>query len=431
MCRGRWAGAGEAGGAACAFRLLAWTGLWAGLAAGTASATTAQEGPTRLPATAIPEAEAIPVLEARLDSLIGHIDGLDDRVVAEREAHEASLRASLPEPVRREVDGLVVQALPRDIEFATELFRSTWEEAFSPVFGPPPAEMAHVVLGYYDHRGGWNPRVGEGLVGDHFVQATNALPGARANARRAVMRGLLSRGPASVAEWVGQAGLREEEEDPEGFDPGSGALAARRQLAATRSESNADCLSGEVVACAVSLAVRPEGWSPEEVVRSWYDQETLAGGFAGIRGFSRRRALDPSVPNDAADFFTYQRGGIRVPADATAEEARIVVPAGTGLLYDAAPANASTRLTLLAHAIDRGGDGAMDRWLTLDREMPLEPALESISGLSLESLVASWRDWLTMGDRSENRRLPVRSALSWVALLGVLSMTSTRWRLGR
>jgi hypothetical protein len=73
----------------------------------------------------------------------------------------------------------------------------------------------------------------------------------------------------------------------------------------------------------------------------------------------------------------------------------------------------------------------VDRWLALDREMPLESALESISGLSVEPLVTSWRERLTTPDGSENRRLPVRSALSWVALLGILSMTSTRWRIGR
>ena len=419
-----------------AFRVLALIGLGATLAAGTPSPATAQEGPTRAQEAAIPEAEAIPGLEARLDSLIEQIDGLEDRVVAEREAYEASLRASLPEPVRREVGGLVVRALPRDIDVAAELFRSTWEEAFEPFFGAPPAVMSEVELydvelGYYDHRGEWNPRIGEGLAWGQLVEVTNATPGARASARRAIMRALLSRGPSSIGEWVGQGGLLEEEQEVEGFDPRSGMLAARRQLAATRSLSNADCLSGEVVACAASLGVRLEGWSPEEVVRSWYDQETLAGRFNGIRGFARRRALDPSVPNDAAEFFTYLRGGIRVPADATAEEARILVTAGTSLLYDAAPASASTRLTLLLHAIDRGGEGAVDRWLALDREMPLESALESISGLSVEPLVTSWRERLTTPDGSENRRLPVRSALSWVALLGILSMTSTRWRIGR
>ena len=416
--------------------MLATIGVAVGLTAGSAAGAAAQDAPALPVVGALPEAEAIPVLEARLDSLLLWVDGLEERVVAEREAHEASTRASLPEPVRREVDGLVIRALPHDIEVAVGLFRSTWDESFAPFFGAPPAELGEVELydvelGYYDHRGEWNPRIGEGLAWGHLVEVTNAMPDARASARRAIMRVLLSRGPSSIREWVGQGGLLRENQDAAGFDPRSGILAARRQLAATRSASNAECLAGEVVACAVSLGLVLEGWSPEEVVRAWYDQETLGERFNGIRGFSRRRALDPSVPNDAADFFTYMRGGIRVPADATAEDARILITAGTGLVYDAAPASAPTRLTLLLYAIDRGGEGAVDRWFALDRAMPLEPALESISGLSVEPLVAGWRERMTTGDRSENRRLPVRSALSWVALLGILSMTSTRWRIGR
>jgi hypothetical protein len=410
-------------------RILAWVGASACLAAGTATGTTAQEGPS--PSRATAEAAAIPVLEARLDSLLDRIDGLDERVVAEREAYEASTRASLPEPVRREVDGLVIRALPHDIEVAVELFRSTWDESFAPFFGAPPAELGEVELGYYDHRGEWNPRIGEGLSWNHYVEVGNGVIDPRSGARRAVMTALLSRGPVSIADWLGQGWRLNEEQDAAGFDPRSGTLAARRQLAATRSVSNADCLAGEVPACAASLGLSPEGWSPEEVVRAWYDQETLAERFNGIRGFSRRRALDPSVPNDAADFFTYMRGGFRVPADATAEEAQILITAGTGVLYDAAPASAATRLTLFLYAMERGGEGAVDRWVELDREMPLERALESISGLSIDGLVSGWRERLTTHDRSENRRLPVRSALSWVALLGVLSMTSTRWRLGR
>ena len=62
--------------------MLATIGVAVGLTVGSAAGTAAQDAPALPVVGALPEAEAIPVLEARLDSLLLWVDGLEERVVS-------------------------------------------------------------------------------------------------------------------------------------------------------------------------------------------------------------------------------------------------------------------------------------------------------------------------------------------------------------
>lgn len=375
-------------------------------------------------------AEQLVALEARLDSLMEFADGMDARVEAERAAYEASTEAELDAPVERGVAGFRVRALPRDIEAAAALYGAVWAEVFAPVFGAPPADLEDAVLGYYDHRGDWNPRISEGDGMRYSVQVLNALDDPRPQAVRALMEVLLREGPLSLWEWLGEGRLMEEQRSAGGSDPRSALRDARRQLAVVRSETNVGCLSGDVEACTLSFSLRPSGFSLREVVRAWYDQEALRELLTDRRWF-RGNDFGGDGPLDAAEYFTHERKGFTVPEGASIEEAEIVVLDGTDVFYDAAPASAATRMTLFTHAVQQGGEGAVERWMALPKRLPLEQALEAIAQEPVEELVAGWRARMVAEDERPTSRLPVRATLTWVALLGVLSMTSTRWRLGR
>ncbi len=371
-------------------------------------------------------------LERQLDSLLGLAERLDARVRAEKERYDASTEATLEAPVERVVGGgLRVRALPRDIEAAASLYEAVWAEVFAPAFGPPPAAIAAAPVGYYDQRGGWNPRIAEGDGMRYSVQVRSGWDDARPQAIRAVMSVILREGPVSIYRWLGQGGLVDEEMWISGFDPRATMLDARRQLAADRSLTNAACLEGEVDACMMSHGLHPDGRSVQDVARSWYDQEELRRVVGGYQWYRRRGLAEAPGTLDAADFFTAQRTGLTVPEGASIEDADIVVLDGTEIFYDAVPATAPTRMTLFMHAVARGGDAAVARWLALPKHLPLERSLEAIAQEPIDRLVEGWRARLGADEGQSNRRIPLRATLTWVALLGMLSMTSTRWRLGR
>ncbi|MEQ9569432.1 MAG: hypothetical protein RLN75_04520, partial [Longimicrobiales bacterium] len=178
----------------------------------------------------------VAALEAQLDALLERAEALEPRVDAEREAYERSTRATLAEPTQRTVDGLRIRALPRDIDAAVELFTTTWRRSFQPRFGTPPAAMLEAELGYYDHRGEWNPRVGEGPSSTYFVQVSTAVDDRRYQAERSLGHALLRSAPVSVREWTADWS----------HAPRSDWLAIRRQLAAAPSLSAQACFDGDL-----------------------------------------------------------------------------------------------------------------------------------------------------------------------------------------
>lgn len=380
--------------------------VWAGLL--TAVPLAAQDPPDRAQ------------LEERLDSLVEQVEALEPRVRAERAAVETSTRERLDEPVDRVVDGLRIRAVPRDLDAAVDLFTTTWQEAFEPRFGAPPATVLRARLGYYDHRGEWNPRIGEGeTTNTHFVQVSTAVDDRRVQAERALTRALLHHAPASVREWLATWGFR----------PRLDWTSARRQLASTPSASATACFAGDGPSCIATLGLRPRGWDATHVVTAWYSPEARIDVLTRHWGGYPENA--PGVVEPAAAFLQVQREFTMPAGDDRITEERLVRPGGLRIRHDLGPASPETRASLWLLAVDLGGPDALDRLTALDPRTPVEEALEVMADRPLEALVDEWRRHLLADDDPADRRAPTRSTLAWVGLLALFAMTSTRWRVGR
>ncbi len=364
------------------------------------------------------EAPDLTGLEARLDALLAEARSLDTRVEAERDAYDRSTRSTLEEPTERIVDGLRIRALPRDMDAAVELFTTTWQEAFQPRFGTPPAAMLDAGLGYYDHRGEWNPRVGEGQANAYFVQVSTAVDDRRYQAERSLTQALLHSAPVSIREWTADWN----------HTPRSAWLAIRRQLAAAPSTSVQACFDGDLPSCTATLGLRPKGWDRSHVVAAWYSPEARRDVLA------RAGRIDAdTLPEDvtAAVAFLRLENEFRMPSGDDVSPGRLVRRGGNRIRWELGPADAGTRASLFLLAVDLGGAGAMDRLAALDPRAPVETALAALAGRPVDELVSEWRDRLLAEVDPADRRTPARSTLAWVGLLAVFAMTSTRWRVGR
>lgn len=389
----------------------AWSlALVVALAADPGAAGGQQDGPGARP----DEAPGAAALEVRLDSLMARVHALAPRVEAEQAAHHASARTGMAEPVERVVEGLRIRALPRDVDAAAALFTNTWRAVFEPAFGPPSEGLADTPLAYYDHRGAWNPRIGEGGRLAHYVQVGEDAGDPEAQAVRALSTALLHRAPAAVTTWI------------RGFDPRVDRRTVRRQLAAAPSVSAADCLEGDAPACLATLGLRPSGWTPADVVTAWYTPEMARNVVSRMRRVARDHPPEQVRP---PEHFLRLQSEYAVPDDDAAGGERIVLLEGLQILHETGPSTEATRASFFLHAVESGGPHALERLGALDPRTPLEDVLTAVSGRSLAELATSWREGLVAHPDPPDGRAPARSTLAWVGLLALFSMTSTRWRL--
>ncbi|MBT8337150.1 MAG: hypothetical protein KJO11_11140 [Gemmatimonadetes bacterium] len=360
------------------------------------------------------------MLERRLDSLLVVSEHWAGRAREERIALGASVETELPAPVTRTAGGLTIRALPRDMEAAVDLFTRTWSEHFAPVMGPPPQAIRDLPLTYYDARGPWNPLIGENR-GSQWPVIVEPGVDPKARARTAFSAALVSSGPGSVARWS----------EFSGFDPKDDPLRARRQLSAVASRSARECFRGDRDACTVTLGLRPDGWTDEDVVRAWYEPGQLRELLVRRRRIGRSTDLGGL---DAADVLIMAR---RASVDSEAgETARALYWQGSEqvILHMYAPADRDTRASLLRVALRLGGGHeAVKRWMALPAETPLEEALEEIAGRSLPAVIEAWYAQIVGNGDSQtpNDSVPTRSTLAWIGILSAFAMTSTRWRIGR
>lgn len=362
----------------------------------------------------------IPALEQRLDSLLAESAHWAERARDERIALGKSVETELEAPVVRTVAGLTIRALPRDMDAATALFTRTWAEHFAPLLGPPPEALRALPLTYYDARGPWNPLIGEDRGGRWPVIVE---PGTdrRARARQAVSEALIGAGPRSVGRWS----------EFSGFEPTSDPLRVRRQLSAVASASATLCLRGDVEACTVTLGLRPEGWTEEDVVRAWYEQEQLHELLVERRRIGRRDDLGGL---DAADVLIMARRAGVDAEQGDSVRALYWMDAEQVILHTYAPADRDSRASLLRLAIRLGGgEPAAERWLALPVDTPLEEAIEAIAAQPLEAVMRAWYDEVVGSPDLPARRdsAPTRTTLAWIGVLSAFAMTSTRWRIGR
>ena len=96
-------------------------------------------------------------------------------------------------------------------------------------------------------------------------------------------------------------------------------------------------------------------------------------------------------------------------------------------LFNVVPAPGAVRGSLLNYALRVGGDGAYGRLTDVPEGTTMEQRLEAASGLDGEVLLEGWLSELDQ--RAEGDRPPAQSLL-WAGVFVLLSLTSTRWRLG-
>jgi hypothetical protein len=384
------------------------------LLATSAGAVTAQTGGA--PSAAGP----IPALELRLDSLLVESAHWTERARQERIALGRSIETELEAPVVRTVAGLTIRALPRDMDAATALFTRTWAEHFAPLLGPPPAALRALPLTYYDARGPWNPLIGEDR-GRNWPVIVEPGVDREARARQALSEALIGAGPRSVGRWS----------EFSGFEPTSDPLRVRRQLSAVASTSATLCLRGDLEACTVTLGLRPDGWTEEDVVRAWYEPGQLHELLVERRRIAPRN--DPGAL-DAAEILIMERRPSVDTEQGDSVRALYWMGAEQVILHTYAPADRNSRASLLRLAIRvGGGEPAAERWLALPVDTPLEEAIEAIAARPLKAVMRAWYDEVVGSPDLPARSgsAPTRTTLAWIGVLSAFAMTSTRWRIGR
>lgn len=166
--------------------------------------------------------------------------------------------------------------------------------------------------------------------------------------------------------------------------------------------------------------------------------------FAGGAGYAVGRAMAAAMPEDVRhwlgteslymeDAFVWAYRDLATSGSIAARRCfvRDIQACVLALTGDASPAMSSpTRLSLIQHALELGGDGSYAR--LIDGAPGVATALERAAKQSVESVVGSWRD------AAEDARPRVHAGVAragfwtvvWLLGLALFAMRSTRWRLG-
>lgn len=361
--------------------------------------------PTELAAQHTPED-----LRARLDSLAPLLQSARHDFEArnaqiEEARRRAAAAATRVDTVR--IGQLTVLTPSGQGDETRELFAEVWEDSFAHL-GHSPA-LSRSVFSFQLVSDEPLPIHMEG--GGHVLNRDNWVPRARVKADvRRLIAGAMSHDLRENRSHVG-GWLRGNALDPLPWAD------AYRQVATTSSIVTRACLSGDAEACGSAMALETAfgRMGPEyeiEVLADWYTPEERRALVATRAWFSRRAQRLRArcvVDNDvsACDEYLLEFG------------------------YDWTPLGIDVRETLVAFALDRGGEGAWGRLVEQPEMTPAE-ALEYASGQPVDELLEGWRAEL-LAHRPETFEPLVPGsgrALLWTLLFAALAMRSTRWRLG-
>lgn len=363
------------------------------------------------------QAEAAPSpqeLRHRLDSLAPLVAEARAAVNRQRTRDEEDRRRAAAAATR--VDTLAVGPLAvltpsGQAESTRELFARVWEEHFAHLGHSPALERS--TFAYQRVEDEPLPIHVEG--GGHVLYRDAWVPVFRVEENvRSLIAGAMSHdlreSDALVGDWVWGNAL-----DAEPLEE------TYRRIAITASRATRGCLAGDTDACAAALGLElppgegvVAGETPaRDLLAEWYTPEERQARVSRHRVWRSRRAqvlrARCTQEDDIAACDEYmQRFG-----------------------WNWAPMGPEARESVLAHALDRGGEGAWTRLLE-DPEMAPREALEHASGASLEDLLASWQSELVANRPETFEALGGSSgrAFLWTLLFAALALRSTRWRLG-
>ncbi|MFQ5536237.1 MAG: hypothetical protein ACE5GJ_02180 [Gemmatimonadota bacterium] len=319
-----------------------------------------------------------------------------------RDSIQEAAARSLPSLSRLRIGPLTVRTFPGDEALAEEVVSTVWERDFAPWVSWSPV-FGNVELFFQWH----SPR--RRLP----VREASLRPvEARASASRAYVERIVADNLAQMlAQDLGSTPIGAWAKGQIGPTTYTGDLYRRVFTAPSRAVRS--CYAGDTVACMTALGLTDEFpaldrlYSPRE--RQFLVRRT-------VELFSR---LAPTAVSRCLD------GNIR--ACDTAIRARMDAGDRTWIL----PMPVEARTNLVWFALREGGTDSWGRLLDQPRSSPAE-ALAAASQLTPEQLVARWRQWLVARQPDTRAGLDggLLVGLFWAGVFTLLSLRSTRWRLG-
>jgi len=373
--------------------------------------------------------EAAEQLQAHVDSLVPLLLEAEERlrqreIRDQRISRDAAAAAASVDTMR--VGLLTIIAPVEQAELAEKLFTDTWTEWYSEIELSPTLDKTTFTFQWSNDR---VPIHVEGSV--RHLTFDRWMRGARVSAdiRDAIGLSLnsdLHDTDAYVSEWAWGSPFASRDY-----------AQTYRIIATTQSRATRNCLAGEVSACGSALGLdaplHPRGprsdrleelleWETlrRERLQVWYTPE-------------ERRAMVASNGRLPARF--RRVGSVQIGGSEWGEcvEAHVIEVCDTLLLQysDGVPLPGLVRETLMAYALERGGQGAWARLLENPEAPPIE-ALEYASALPIDDLLSGWRTLIISErpDSYDSMVSRVALAMLWILFFSFLATRSTRWRLG-
>ena len=371
--------------------------LWSGLLFSVATAAPLQAQQT--------EADLVRLI----DSLTPLVEQAGVQAEAARRARFAEAQARLATQVGLDtlsIQGMTIVTPVDDAEQARELFTEVWNESFRG-FTSRTLEERTFTFQRVTYQVEEIPVEGERaqIVSPPWHSREMAKSRIRAAIGRAIAAELEAGG---VGDWAGDNPFSRI--DPAGL---------YREMISARSVAVRRCLGGDLDACTTSLGLSDdevpfaENYTPEERrdrVIEWagYDPvrrrltNTLRWTEASRQELERCAELDTP---DACDGFIERAQGAFTPLPQYVNE------------------------SIVAMALEEGGPSAWTRLLE-DPSMSAREALSYASGMSVDDLIAEWREWVVSNRPDVHADLGGSSALSllWLLLFAAFAARSTRWR---
>lgn len=346
-------------------------------------------------------------LEAELAAIEARLDRFD-RVEREREARiRAELETREISRIEARVGPFRIDGPRADVEAALPVAREFWD-ASEDLLGEEPhlpdlriqltrsADVSSIVEGQPTLR---RLPYTAGVTHETSLQMT--------------MQQLLAIGlPSRLHSWSGGRGWDTRSQPGVAYR----ALLQNPHHTATRCSQQAD-----IQACMDHLFVAYDD-TPDvsaEMLDRWYPTDgTLTGAFEGSVAPARRASM-------------YCRAE---PGDPKLADRRrcLLDLAETPLLFNVIPSKPIVRGSLLRFALQRNGPADLSVLESLPENASIAEQLEVLSGISIEQLVAEWREAMTLNTFAASEGDRGRSPLSllWTGALVMLGLRSTRWRLG-
>ncbi len=337
----------------------------------------------------------------RIDSLSAILSRAEEVArVADADRREEQLRLLSARIDTFRVGPFLVVTPVGQTSLAKRYFEGAWAR-YAPIVGPEPTSIEGrvFIFGEREELLGLSPWGGR-RVNPRF------MPRDRDRAVGRILGGeLASHFPNDLRTWVTEFFIR--------ADPKPELEWAYRSLATTASAAVTDCYDGALDRCWDAMGLD----HPDEWATAWYT--------ASERQALVRRLKQSSYPGAPASCVDDGRDDECVAALADPDvEPLIPLPPGA-------------RMTLLAEVLSLGGPEAYrqlavgDPHTTPPPEAPLKDRLVRASGVSPDSLIASWRAATFEARPDVNSDVGrIRwSSLFWLAVLAGISTRSTRWRL--